>query len=596
MNIFGYFGYIFEFINIGFGFEAVRFISKGKITFLEMISFSFPFSFAFSSIIGLLFNFIIGCTFIHLIIQSILFILLSLILHKLNSKKTVQKPKFSIISIIGFITMTFFAFYVSSHLFPEKGSAIRAFEKESYLEVSLISSFSKGCNKWRGFLTGIKNPLSSGSLIFSDYIPPYHTALLKSCGLSLPKAITIDTFLLFFFLFFLEYNLTLRYTKSEYAAVLSMPTVVLIGGFDFKYFVNQHHRKNQDVDYVHNIGVTGFNNWGHPMLECFLVSRINLLCACFSIMIFLLLETKQDLIAGIYVIIVTFIRPQNGFILLLLFFFYSFNNMQKNIIFVPIVILLIIILKGTVNVHSPMTNFGITSKAMFPITSFLFMTLNFHFIGLILSLFTERYYYTILSSVSFILVLFMIFQPDQRYNYAIVFCDIMPLLVTLSLHGFVNFINHIKNEELNGSLNALLLVIVCVSCCSSLAGLYQQIKTTFPIWEDDETEAGEWISKNTQRTDIFFSPETIVWNPAVTRAGRQLYYTSQNWMPYISINNSYRSIESISLMKEFKKINNVNYLLYQIGKDWDISLSKYYDNELVQVYSNEKYIIVKYKD
>ena len=582
-------------VTIFFGFSLSKFIFKKHCNVIELIGLSFPIGMISVSFFSVLINSFIGFNSVNVIITVVLFSFLSIIFIYLNKniKLQIKFPKLyvCILLLIYIGILSFFSFISYAKV---NGKIVRTGENDCLLEFAFISSFVDGVNNKRGLLNGIKLPLFSENYAKSEYLPSIYEGLLNVCGIDKQISVFICTLLLLASIVLLHFVFALNISKNEYAAILSVPVLFLLGGFGFLDYQNASVRQNPIVDYVFFIDYDKINHWGHPFIHCILTSRVEQITIIISLITMNCLHFKQILISAIMVFICAIIRPQTAVALSLIYVFYSFDKILRKIIFIIPTLLYLFLINMKPWIKKPSWSYDIYMQSLIPPLKYPFMIFGLLFPSLIFALSKVYRYKTILSVILFYAFNFISLQWDPRYNFFTLDATIIPLMITLSLAGMVSFANYWKAPDLRGMFKAFILFIVILMCFSSSMGIYNNINQTYCIWNSIEYNTAKWISNNTDKESIFASPIFSNWNPAVVLSGRQLYNCIKVAL-HSTIYNELDHNEMINNFLTYSNLNiNVDYFLVQKNDNWDKSLKSKPVNIVEQIYQNEKYIIYRY--
>ncbi|EAX94872.1 hypothetical protein TVAG_370430 [Trichomonas vaginalis G3] len=559
-----------------------------------MIGGAFPLGFSVCAIIGLTINIIFGCTFVHYIMHNVFFGILAAALCKVNRKKKIKLNKTKNITKFILVAIIPLFYYVSTYIFPDKGHINKYCEDEMFLEVSLIASFSKGENKWRGFIRGVRNPLISNTLLWSEFIPPFYCGLLKSAGMAITKTVTFTTFLFLVSLFYLQYSLTYRFTKSEFAAILATPAVLFAGGFHFYDAIAQWQNQSKGFDFISSFGGPDNITWGHPFMGAFLASRVNLLSSTLAILAYIFALLNFETFGGILVVIIQIVRPQNGFFAALTFVLIKIEKIQERVVFFALNALLLFIQGLRPKIITPLWNTGYTKFSIFPPFAFFISIFGVFNIGMLLSLVVHNYYEFTICCFLILINCYFNFQNLARYNFATTVSVIYPLVISISYVGFLYLPKKFKNIQMKGFLYGLLLVITIVGSSSALFGIYFNYQRSNLIYEDDETELEEWFLANSSRTDHILVDPTINWFSGVSRAGRSIYYTKLSSLTFLSTKLDNRFSEIEEFLKTKYHVGDVKYIVYKGGSAWEKSLSNDFHKYFKLEWQNDAYNILSY--
>lgn len=577
------------------GFEIILAFTRLKFRFIELIGAAFPVGMAISSFFSLCINPIIHCNLFlfYIIVFSSFLISIILFIFNLKLHIKIQLPKLP--TLVWLLICELCLFYLSySAYISEKGKMIQCGENDLFLEISYISSFSHGINNNRGFLNHVMLPFVSGSFAKSEFLPSIYLSLLNVAGMSTQCSLFVSTSLLLFSISLLQFSFTYRLCQNEYASSLSIPVVFLSGGFGFFHFLKTSDRINPSVDYVFFLGGNKVNAWGHPMLHCILTSRAVELSMSLSILCFILLESDCTILSIIISYLVLLIRPQTAISLSFISIFYKFKLKQiltKSIFLMPIFFLL--------------PSFGMTVKkeealywtdshrnTMFPFISYPISIFGVLFVSLLFSIF-EFKEKLVTSLTTFYLLLIFSFQPNLRFNFFTILSTVVPVFISISFSGMINFAKRWKsNPDIQGTFYSLIFFSMVFMCLSSFTGIYARYNQKFNCWDSNDIDLANWIINNTKPSDVFLGESFRFWNPATSIAGRVMYLGSLHWMQCTPFNIENREDIFQHFLNEGVPVNDVNYYVIQKNGNWIQKAKGVIGTKYMPVYENEKYILL----
>jgi hypothetical protein len=472
---------------------------------------------------SLFLNSALSCSFSHFTVQCIISFALMTYFRKHNSQhqKIREYPSFAAFSFLAL----FFAFlcYLTYVAYIQiDGKMILTGENDLYLEFGYIGSFVSGVNFKRGFLTGLLLPLVSGNSGRSEYLPTIFAALLHVAGFSIQFSVFVQTLLLFASITLLQFSLTLRLSKSEFASVMSIPVLYLVGGFGFMNFLVSRNRLDPSVDYIFYLGSNNFNMWGHPILHCILTSRVVMLTMGLSILVFVLLDVGLVNLPGVIALACIVIRPQTALALFIIYWLWGFEQFLPRLGFLIPAVGLFKMIHLYPKRDEPLWSFIAYANSMFPVLSFAVRIFGLLFPSFV---FVNRHLLERLVAplVTFYTLSRVSLQTELRFNFFALVATVVPLFAAISLAGMVNFREKWKLKEARGVVNCAIIFCAAFMCLSSLAGIWARLDQKFPAWDSDGVALALWMDKNTDRMAVVASKVPGRWNPAVVLAGRQGY-------------------------------------------------------------------------
>lgn len=531
-----FFGLIFVFSTSFFGFEIIRLLTRGKLDFYEILSMCFPIGLILKICCSFLINSFIGLNIIHFILLFISSLSLATFLKFLN-KKRLSLPRKTYFTYFSFILSIIIAKKLSSLAFLS-GKTVLNFKNIQY-EVGIINSFVVGCNKYSSFITGVRNPFCYGMNMYTDFIPEMYEAFLKISGCSLKNSISLVTFVLLNSAFLLQYNLTYRISNNEITSCLSMLVFMFIGGFGFMRMANDSNFV-KGVNFVDYFSKNDFIYWGHPILNCYIASRTNLLSLCLSLVCCLLVDSETKTkgkftmftLAGIICSISVLVRNQFGVVLYILLMIYRAESLHSSLRYFVFIIPMSILLGLKIYFSPPLWVYGSCKRSFFKPLSFFFMTHGTILLCNILVTSKKDFIRIVKFYGIFVLLCFIQLQSNQEKNYITILTTITPLIVITGLKNLIDIYYYITTEDLQGVFMAVVLICIVTSVLSSLVGIYNIKKYPDFLWSYDDEELARWCLANTSRKSVFLIEDSILINPVTDLAGRISYYSDHNlyWM------------------------------------------------------------------
>lgn len=582
------------------GFELANYCSGNKLTKFEIFSISFPLGMLVQSLVSSFINIFFFCSIVHYGIIILLSLAVSFFLKKLNSnKKSSISHPISGSSIKGIIFCSLLICLLSYYtIFPSKDHIILTGQNDLILEISMISSFAQGVNKHSNFLSGFQINLMKNLRTRTGILTFLYSSLIKTTGCHLSTSILIPTYCLFISINCLSFSYIYRKCKNQFISFFAFPTIILIGGFGYKYYVSNDVRSRPSVDFIFYCGPYT-TNWGHPLLHNFLTSRINLLCLSLSLIVFLLSEADLNDYAVILSLLTFLVRPQSGFILSMICFILSSSKpifiYKIKYYLVSYVILSILFLPSfKLEFSNPLWSTDNSKTSFFPFLSFPINAYGVGFVILIFSI-SKFPHQAFVSLFSFYFLACISLQQDHRFNFFTTQSVVTPLIVS-TICAFISYlISCFSVPQIRGSLYGLAIFLFVVMWLSSLCGLYHRFRQQFRPFGENENLVAKWIHAHSNKNAVFASPLKLQWNPAVTRAGRVGFIAPpnqlQDYIPY-EFDNLSRKLDAF-IKGEVSELP-VDYFIFQDSdRDWKSLLKR---SSLELVYQNSKFFVLKKKD
>jgi hypothetical protein len=359
-------------------------------------------------------------------------------------------------------------------------------------------------------------------------LPTIYAALLQTAGASTQFALFVQTVMLFLSAMLLQFALTYRLSKSEFAACMSVPVVFLPGGFGFLKFLSNRTRFDPNVEYIFFLGSMDFNMWGHPMLHCILTSRVVLLTLSLSILGFCAIEYGLVHFPGVIGLVMVIIRPQTAVSYFACFFLYRWQNVLWRAIYTVPAFMLFKYIHLRYAITEPLWVFHVYVNSLIPPLKFAFRIFGLMVPALGFVVATPKLIGRLLGPVVTFYALSVIsLQTELRFNFFALLATVVPILVALTLAILAGFRDRWSSEETRGVINCLIVFAVVFMCLSSLAGIWARLDQKFVAWDSDAIDLAKWIQKETSPLAVFASQIPGRWNPAVAIAGRRAFYPFQ---------------------------------------------------------------------
>jgi hypothetical protein len=548
-----------------------------------------------TSLFALVLNSFFSCSFFHFIVQCGIAagVFVALLVFGGRARPLFRLPSKTVtlflILFFGFLSYLSYIAYIEV-----PGKMLATGENDMALEFSYIASFAFGANKKRGFLTGLLLPLSAYDPGKSEYLPCIYTALLQVAGFKIEFAVFVQTQLLFLSIIVLQFCFALRISKSEYASLITVPIIFLIGGFGFMRFLVNRSRLDPNVEYIFYMGENLYNMWGHPLLHCILTSRVVLLTMALSILVFVLLESRFVFLPGLIVLVTILIRPQTAASLFLCYVLYEWKLFSSRVVFVVPALVSFKLIGLGARFPGPLWDYECYAGSIMPVVRFPLSIFGLLFPSLLFCLFHSRLLERIVGPlVTFYVLSCISLQRELRFNFFGLIVTVVPILVTMSITALHRFGRIWKSEEAQGTVNALILFASIIMCLSSLLGIWTRIGQKFIAWDADGKALAKWVMKHTSRDAVFACEIPGRWNPAVMIAGRVQYIPMQPTLQ----SAEYHADDKIEDMRLFMQngtpVPDADYFLVEKRSRFQLLLKSKIGVNFDLVYENDRYELLQ---
>lgn len=577
------------------GYRILIYLTQFRLRTLELIGGAIPLGIVMTSVSALLLNPILSCVLFHYSFQCVFCAGLWLVFLFRTRKISLPNRFPSFLSFVGILTFIGILSWISWVAYVRTdGKVLYTGQNDLYLEFCYVSSFVHGANKCRGFFTGILLPLVSGNPGKSEYLPCIYTALIQVAGSSMQVAVFVHTIMLFTSISLLQFSLTLRICESEFAGLLSIPVVFLLGGFGFMHFLVNADRLNGGVDYVFFVGGKSVHMWGHPMLHCILTSRVVMLTMSLSILVFILLEQDQVHCPGILCLVCAVIRPQTGFALAICFGMYTMKNMVPRSMYLALSAVVMKVVGLTFDWKQPLWRHTEYANSFCPPLAFPMAIFGLMFPSFVFCMFTKGYIGRLVAPMlSFYLLSVLSLQTELRFNFFALIATAVPLFCAISLSGMVSFGARFRSDEVRGCINCLVIFVAIFMSLSSITGLWARLYQEFEMWDEQGLDVARWVMANTKPDAVFASQLTGSWNPAVVVAGRLAFVSIQPTMQSASYSDTGRRNELSTFVRDRRGSPSVDFYITERNKEWETLLSDRIGVDLSVAFSNRWYTILK---
>ena len=522
------------------GFEVVRSGVGRAFSVVECVGAAFPVGVLVSACVGLILNSVLATGIVHYLVQVIGSFAVARYLNKRNKQKVRSRwASLNWVSLgcVG-VCVLWCVLLANQAIFPRKDEILKTGANCTVMEFSLVNSFYRGVNRRRSFFTRFCVPLDYKIRMLTEMITPFYTALLRGGSANMKTAMRTLTDGLMASACLLMYCLTKKVVDNEFLAVLSVPTLFLVGGFGFVGYADPSNW-NDLIDFQYMYGKTTSVPWGHPLLHCLLPSRILVLSLVDSLLVFLLLEYEKEKFAACICIAQVLVRPHSAFALALAMVMYRLRFSRFKCGVAALVMLLSLASVSVFRFTSPLWGNGEPKQSLVPFLSFPYHVYGTMFLALFLLL-LDRPATNLLVAPTFVfyVLCFVQLQPDARFNFMTTQTVVTPLVIIGAMSGISWFLSLWKSEASQGIVTGFVLFIVVLSWLSSLCGIANQLFSTTVISGEETNDLAKWITRNTRPKSIFYAQDFLDWNPAVTRSGRLAYIAFQDTLSDLYVNST----------------------------------------------------------
>lgn len=140
--------------------------------------------------------------------------------------------------------------------------------------LSLIHSFSIGCNiKHEGFLK-LKTPFYSNISLSYPFIPNFHAGFLMSGGATHSRnALFIPSWLIICSMLMGLYSLIFHFSHQHFQSLIGLILFLNLGGLGWTYAFDSNHRKDPRRDWIEDWGNNQHEYWLHPLMHILIPQR-----------------------------------------------------------------------------------------------------------------------------------------------------------------------------------------------------------------------------------------------------------------------------------------------------------------------------------
>jgi len=519
-----------------------------------LIAISIPFGIGLSTFIFFALSTIVGQNMFHLLIHTgmLFFIAIFYLQKHIRSGKYKRLAKaFQIKSLIAPSLYAFVSVYLVYRTYLNSPRSF-PMNMDSLIQedLSLQSSFLVGVNSPRLNYFYIYHPNYAGIPAVTRWLVPFHSVMLRigkaslRISLCVPTALELLSFLISMYILAENFGLPIQ------IAIVAPFIGLLASGFGFFRFLIGSKRNHRLNDYVSDIA-DGRASRFHPLLSIVLANRSTAYSISIIAAIFLAFQLMISNHYKFERLGLLFIGFSSGLLLpiaqhqaffafgVYLIIFYGTQTLQvRHIKELSLFISAFLtgaaihvprflngsFIKGMMGVEAPWSRLY-KRGVLFPAVDFWVDTYGvFPFIliiGFYLLKKIERQLF--LPSIgSFFVFTFWKLQPNCEFNSVPIFCIFMTIAGIMYTIILFRFINMPQTEESKGAVAAICLILVAITCTSSVLGIQRQWKHQKQLWDDMDERLADWLIKKTSKTAVFHSIP-IPLQPVSTLAGRQTF-------------------------------------------------------------------------
>jgi len=571
-------------VDIVFGADLSLLFLGEKYDLIQHVFIGIPLGIGISTLVFYYTSLLLGFNTFHLIIQEIVlgFISYSFLIHRFVKKK-VRISKMTLETTFFIVVSIFISAYMSKIAYYPKEKYIQiSFKGDFHEELSLMNSFFCGVNSGMTNLFKIRHPYCYKCISRTRWLTAAYSAMMRCGFANINLSICFPSFLYLLSFCFCFQKLASQVLKNFVLSSLTLVLALFCGGYGFYYWTQATTRHNMDLDFVFNFG-SKQTEWSHPIFHYLFAFRPSQMSLSIVTIIMLLLFNntnrfidKSDLIMiGAFLGLLPPLQHQVFFgavifvltNLLLHFPFTKRSEWKDTFKSISLFLISFVIVGGIpliLYIPRPTNDFLIekelfyqnkkNSAYVFPMISTWTDALGLSFLvyafcGWFISdsCFMKLY---IASIVVFIFGNHYCFTHYNRHNIILFypFCIILYAIILMKL--LQNLSNMCSNEEIQGVLIGLGMIVFIISTGSAVLGFVRLKNQTIQVWDEEMLKAATWISQNTPKKALFAAAPND-YNIVSTFAGRVLYVHSPRLIWFHGFKESNSRKEYTSFLKDF---------------------------------------------
>lgn len=542
------------------GYEIFNRLLASYFDVYTIFGIGSSFGIILSSWIFFISSLFIPLTYAHGMTHALILFSTGIILQLSHKKAKIDfkiNPIFIFSVIAPFIVLSLF---IQFSLLYNENITRGACYGDTPFHLSLISSFTYGCNKKRNSLFDILTPFFANEQLAYTFIPDFYSAVFVSCFKStFHISLVLPSFFYAYSILVVLYQIVHKFTKQDKAACLFAPWLFLLsGGLGFTEY--NKYKDTYYIDFVHNWGNGRTEGWFQTVIHILLPQRCSLFSMpiAYSIILILMTAGKSEIVnprpfiaVGLLVASLPQVQMHSVIAVAQWGVFYvirSFPYREIKKCFKPYLInysiLAVIALAlglpqiypflGRMNNNNFMQIKPLWKDDLS--RNYNFFTFWIYALGVffVLSIFGRLLCITILSSeqkefydpslLIFIVANFVWYQPWNLDNTKVFNAGWIPLAV-----AFVSFIliKIWKKIKYVGPIISLTLFVF--ANLSGFIAVSLAAKRNYPVWFNDSIEFSKYIISATDPKSVWVT-DTSHTNPAVALAGRQTLVGYQGWI------------------------------------------------------------------
>lgn len=497
-------------------------------------------------------------------------IVLRLSRKKENKSKSFGSPIIFALSV--FVPFIVLALFIQYSLLYNENITRGACYGDIPFHLSLISSFTYGCNKKRNSLFDILTPFYANEQLAYTFIPDFYSAVLVSCfNSTFHFSLILPSFFYAYSILIILSQIVLVFTRHDEFACLFAPWLFLLtGGLGFTEY--NKYKDTYYIDFVHNWGNGRTEGWFQTIIHILLPQRCSLFSMpiAYSIILILMVAGKSESInpqpfiaIGLLVASLPQVQMHSVIAVAQWGVFYvirsfPYRSIKKSFkpFFVNYSILAVTALIIGVPQILPFLSRMKTSNFMqikplwkddsgrnYNFFSFWIYALGVFFV---LAIFGRIIFFKFLSSQQkefydpslfiFIVANFIWYQPWNLDNTKVFNAGWIPLAVALISFILIFIWRRIKYV---GPIISLTLFVF--ANLSGFIAISLAAKRPYPVWYNDSIQFSKWIIAASDPKSVWVTDTTHT-NPVVALAGRQTLLGYLGWISSHGLDDRQRNL------------------------------------------------------
>lgn len=569
-----------------FGYEVFAFLIGPILDDFTIAGIGSSAGIIFSAWLFFLFSLFIPLNLAHGIIHSFILFIAGAVLQSIRSRQKIHcnKSKFPTSKVVCVVALLlpflFLANCLRISLLYKNNITRGACYGDIPFHLSIISSFTYGCNKNRRSLFDLLTPFFANEKLAYTFIPDYYSAVLISCfNVSYHSSLFLPSLVYAYSIVVVLYQIILLFNDFDSSAcIFGIWLFLFTGGMGFTQYYKYKHEYY--IDFVNNWGNGRTEGWFQTIIHILLPQRCSLfaLPITYSIILILMSAGKPTIhnqryfvAAGLLVGALPQVQMHSViavaqwgvFYVLRSFPYRKFSIHFKQYLVNYSILGLVAIAIGLPQIYPFLSR--VNSQANFMQLRLLWKDgsdrdynfFNFWWYALgvffLLSIFGRIVFHTFLNKKQrqyydaslgiFILANFIWYQPWNLDNTKIFYAGWIPLAISL-----ISRLLMILWRRLPTFGPQIAIVLFIIMSLSGFLANYLAMTRAYPVWHESPLDLASWVNGATDPKSVWITDSSHT-NPIVAIAGRQTLAGYAGWIVSHGLSDDKRKMIMRRLMQ-----------------------------------------------